>query len=358
MLLALGYMISYLFGVGLLLLPELVQQIGIGYFLIGMTGVAITLNLAAYVILELIEITGEDVENSVKAFLGKAGNLIPALLGVFTYSALTAYVVAAGDQLSAWLGGDPRYWSALFFILAAIPVVKGLTAAANLSMYLSFFLISVLLFIIPINLKYDYIVPPIYGNVSAIPLFLTLAVFALAGHLAVREVYNFVRDEKKSLQIFFWSFAFAFLTYLAFGITTSAVAPNISGLSTATLVKIYPPFYSLLISVVAVLAFYTSFVAISHSFIKSFEKYTSKKSIYSLLLFPIAILYMMIRDFNLFSLTTLVGRVGGVSFLIFLSLACFAHFKASKKWKVKLSPYLTLPLSVIFGLTALIGLFV
>ena len=355
--LALGYMISSLFGIGVLLLPHLIQQIGIGYFIISLTVVAMTLNLAAYLVLELVEITGEDVGTSVKLFLGDFGKYIPALMGIFTYSALTAYVIAAGTQLSAWLGSDPHYWSTLFFILAAIPAVKGLHFAARTMTYLSMFLVSVVLFVIPINTKFTSFVPPFFGDLSSIPVFMALSAFALAGHFSVYEVHRLVRDEKSNVIVFFAAFAFAFLAYLAFSVTTAAVSPEISELSTATLAGVYPPFYAFLVSAIAVLAFYTSFVTVAHSFVKAFEDYMPRRSIYALLLMPIAFLYLLVRDYGVISLTSLVARVGGVSLLIFLSLTGLAHYNASKKWSVKFPPQGSLALSAVFAAMALIGLF-
>lgn len=357
LLLALGYMVSSLFGIGVLLLPQLIQQIGIGYFIILLTAVAVVMNLAAYVILELIQITGEDVEGSVKAFLGKYGKLSTAALGVFAYSALTAYVLAAGNQLSAWLGGLPNYWSSLFFVLAAIPAVGGLTLAAATSTYLSLFLVAVLLFVIPINLKFDSLIPPFYGNLSAAPLFIMLAAFALAGHFSIYEVHRLVRDEKSNIVVFFASFAFTYLAYIAFGITTSAVSPVLAQLSTVTLAQIYPPFYALLVSVVAVLAFYTSFVVVAHSFIKTFESYVSRKSLYAILLMPIAVLYLFVRYYGILSLTTLVGKLGGVSLLLFLALACFSHYNAGKKFRMKFPRSASLGLGILMSLFAVIGAF-
>lgn len=356
-LLALGYMISSLFGIGVLLLPQLVQQIGIGYFIISLTFVAMALNLVAYLILELVEITGEDVGTSIKLFLGKWGKYVPALMGIFTYSALTAYVIAAGTQLSAWLGGDPHHWSALFFVLAAIPAVRGLRFAARTITYLSMFLVAMVIFVIPINTKFATIIPPFFGDLASLPLFMALASFALAGHLSVYEVHRLVRDEKSNVVVFFAAFAFAFLAYLAFSITTSAVSPEIAELSTVTLAGVYPPFYAFLISAIAVLAFYTSFVTVAHSFVKAFEDYMPKRSIYALLLMPIAFLYLLVREYQVISLTGLVARVGGVSLLLFLSLTGLAHYNASKKWSVKFPPNGSLVLSVLFATMAFIGLF-
>jgi amino acid permease len=357
MLLALGYMVSSLFGIGVLLLPSLVQQLGVGYSIALLTAVAVALNLAAYIVLELIQTTGDDVESSVRSFLGRYGGLATASLGVFTYSALAAYIIAAGDQLAAWLGGNPHYWSALFFVLAAVPAIGGLTLAASASTYLSMFLVTVLVFVVPVNLKFQSLVLPFYGDLSAAPLFMVLAAFALTGHFSIYQVHRFVKDERSNLVVFFASFAFAYLSYLAFGITTAAVSPNLADLSTATLAQIYPPFYALLVSAVALLAFYTSFVTVAHSFLKTFDDYVSRRSLYALLLLPIAVLYVLVRDYPFLSLASLVGKLGGVSMLLFLSLACAAHYRASGKWKLKFPRDGSLALGVLFAGMALIGLF-
>lgn len=357
MLLALGYMVSSLFGIGVLLLPHLVQQVGVGYFIALLTLVAVPMNLAAYVVLELIQITGDDIEGSIRTFLGEWGKLATASLGVFTYAALAAYVLAAGDQLSAWLGGPANYWSALFFVLAALPAIGGITLAATTSTYLSMFLVAVLLFVVPINLKFDSLVLPAYGSLAQAPLLLVLAAFALAGHFSIYQVHRFVREERSNLVVFFSAFAFAFLSYLAFGITTAAVSPDLAQLSTATLAAIYPPFYALLVSAVAVLAFYTSFVTVAHSFIKMFDEFVSRQALYAVLLFPIALLYVAVRSYGLLSLTSLVGKVGGSSLLLFLALACAAHYRASQKWKTKFPRDASAALGAFFALLALTGLF-
>ena len=349
-------MISSLFGVGVLLLPNLVQQIGAINFLIGLTGMALLLNLAAYIVLELIEMTSSDIEYAVKTILGKFGVLSTATHGVFTYSALTAYVIAAGDQLAAWLGGNPHYWSTLFFVLAVIPAIGGLNLAALTVTYLSIFLIAMILFVIPINLNFAALPVSFTGSVASVPLFLVIAAFALAGHFSIYELHRLVKNEKSNTRIFLAAFGFAFLIYAMYSVTAAGVG-TMSELSTATLAQVYPPFYALLVSVVALLAFYTSFIAVSHSFVKMFEPKIPKRAIYALLLFPIALLYMAVREYHFLTLTNLVGRLGGVSLLWFLALASFAHKKAAKQWKTKVPSWLSCGVGTVLFLIGFIGLF-
>ena len=245
----------------------------------------------------------------------------------------------------------------MFFVLAAIPAIGGLTLAALTSTYLSMFLVALMLFIVPINLNFDSIAVPLYGSISQIPLFISLVAFALAGHFSIYEVRRLIRDEKTNIRVFFAAFAFAFLSYAAFGITTAGTSPNLSELSTATLTQIYPPFYAFLVSAIALLAFYTSFIVVSHSFTRVFESYVPKKTIYALLLLPVALLYMLVREYKVLSLTTLVARLGGVSLLLFLALACFAHNKATEKWKTNLPRPISKILGMVFVAAGFIGLF-
>lgn len=356
LLLGLGYMISSLFGVGVLLLPSLLQQVGVINFFLGLTSMAFLLLFSAYIVLELIEVANSNVEEAVRTILGKWGIFSTSLHGVFTYSALTAYVLAAGDQLAAWLGGDPHYWSAFFFVLAVIPALGGLNLAALTVTYLSMFLIAMVLFVIPVNLNFASIPVPVSGTFFSFPLFLTIAAFALAGHFSVYELHKLVKDETSNIRIFFAAFGFSFLVYALYSVTAAGVG-KMADLSSSTLAQVYPPFYSLLISIVALLAFYTSFVAVSHSFVKMFERKAPKRAIYALMLIPIALLYMAVREYHVFTLINLVGRIGGVSLLWFLALASFAHYKAAKRWKTRIPKPLSGFVGVSLFLIGLIGLF-
>ncbi len=355
LLLALGYAVSSMFGIGILVLPYLFQLLGVLPSLVLLTFISLLLNLATYAILELIEISSDDVVASVAQHSGQR-ELTLALFGMFVYSALTAYVVASGDQLAAFFGGDPHYWSAVFFALAFLLAIRGLSRISVIATYISLFLVTTVLFMIPVNLNYDSLLIPWSGHLSLSPLFLAVAAFALSVHFTIYDIHRLLRDEKSNIVVLFAAFAFAFLVYAAFGLTTAAVAP-LSQLSTVSLVTAYPPFYALLITVIALAAFYTSFISLSNSFISAFRDYIHHRTIYALLMVPVALLYLLVRQLSLLDLVALVGRLGGASLLLFLALAMHAHFRASGQWKLSFPPVLSRILSLAFlvlGVAALL----
>ena len=123
-----------------------------------------------------------------------------------------------------------------------------------------------------------------------------------------------------------------------------------SDLSTVSLLFYHSGIPAFIISFVAILAFYTSFVNISESFINPLKKQLPSGGVLSFLFFPTAILYILIRQYHIMNLSQLVARFCGVGILGFAVMACVAHFRASKKFpkKVTTPAWLSLSLAVIF----------
>ncbi|MBR9681599.1 MAG: hypothetical protein GOV00_02240, partial [Candidatus Altiarchaeota archaeon] len=69
----------------------------------------------------------------------------------------------------------------------------------------------------------------------------------------------------------------------------------------------------------------------------------------SLLFFPTAVLYILIRQYGIMSLMELVARFCGVGILIFSVMACVAHFRMAKKTKTTLPGWLSAVLAFIFA---------
>jgi len=362
-LLPFAFAIATFIGMGVLLLPLLFQQTGL---ILG-TGVlclaALLMALLAFIVLDLIKLAKKDLPSSIEAFLTKGLQpLVRISLAVFTYGALVAYVIGAGEQLSALLGGGAQYWGTLFFVLAALLVIRKGKLSASVSMYLTLALLVVLAILIPANLLVaSYPVPALTGWTS-VPFLLSISIFALFGHFAMYELYHLLPRDRDRYSAFFGAFFLSFLLYVAYALSAASVGP-MGPLSTVSLLFYHGPVLRVVMSLVAVLAFYTSFVSVSNSFIHPITQVAKSENhagaALALLFFPAAFLYVLVHTYQLMTLTELVARFCGVGILLFAVLACLAHFRAARKFpaQTRTPGWLSIALAFIFSAITAFNIF-
>jgi amino acid permease len=350
------YAIGTFIGIGVLILPTLFQQAGLLVATATLCLAALLLGLLTFVVTDLIKITDSNLPKAVETFTERGKPLVRIFLAIFTYGALTAYVLGAGSQMSVFLGGGARYWGALFFMLAALPVIQGHHFSTSVSLYLSLALLLVLAFLIPLNTQAAAQVVPAAGDLATIPFLLSTAIFALFGHFSLYELHHMLKSDKDRYTVFFGAFFLCLLLYLAYALTSSSVGP-MGPLSTVSLLFYHTGVPAIIVSLVAVLAFYTSFVTISSTFLKSLSKSIQTGGALAVLFFPPALLYLLIQRYNLMSLTQLVARFCGVGILLFSVLACLAHFRASRKYETTLPGWVSISLGLLFSAVAAFNIF-
>lgn len=344
------YAVGTFIGIGVLILPMLFQQAGIILGTAGLLFSALLLLFLAFIVMDLIRLAKKDLPGSVEQYLGWGRPLVRISLAVFTYGALVAYVVGAGSQMAALAGGmGAQYWGALFFVLAAIPVLQDSRTFGKLAVYLSVVLLLTLALLIPMNISASAFSPPAFGSWTVVPFLLSVSIFSLFGHTSIHRISRMCGKEQEMKAKFFGAFFLSLIIYLFYTTTSSSVGP-MGDLSTVSLLFYYGPFIRTLITLVAVLAFYTSFVNISLDFVKPLEASRRMQSgaALSLLFFPTAVLYVLVHQFGIMTLAELVARFCGVGIVIFAMTACVAHSRASRKHKTAIPGWLSAVLAFVF----------
>ncbi|MBR9679618.1 MAG: hypothetical protein GOU99_01045 [Candidatus Altiarchaeota archaeon] len=323
---AIGLVVSNLVGIGLILLPYLFQQSGLFPALLIMSAVAILLNIFSYVLLDLIDTKG--MLANIEAKL-KYKQLVPLSLLLVSVGAMASYIFASGQQLFAWLNIDPHYGSALFFVLAALLILWDFGLSVEMSMNLGLLLMLALLVSMGVSTGLSVCQNCIFGTEFNPILLISVSAFALFGHFAMPQVIKLAGSKEAAKQAFFSGFFLAFIFYVLYGTLISTVA-IVEPVSTASLALIFPPALAALISLTALLAFYTSFIGIGVStvhLIRDEMKMPKKASVILVLLLP-ALLYISVREYALLSIIELVGKFGGGGVLLFSALVCYAHSKS------------------------------
>ncbi|MBR9681534.1 MAG: hypothetical protein GOV00_01910, partial [Candidatus Altiarchaeota archaeon] len=264
------YAIGTFIGIGVLVLPFLFQEVGVILATFGLLAAAFLLLLLGFIVFDLVGKTKKDLPSSVEEFLTWSKPLVRVSLAVFTYGALVAYVMGAGQQLFALFGGQIQYWGTLFFVLAAWPVIQNSHIFDRVAIYLSLALLFVIALLVPFNMAALNVSVPAFGSWAAFPFLLSVSIFALFGHPSIYEITKMRKKESEARYNFFGAFFVALLVYLAYAITSVSVGP-MSDLSTVSLLFYHSSGIGYVISLVAILAFYTSFVNISEAFMNSIK---------------------------------------------------------------------------------------
>ncbi len=337
-------------GLGMLLLPYIFQRAGVVLSTAVLALVAVLLVPVAFIINDLIRITGKDINGAVAVLYGRYYPLLS--LTLFTYGALTAYTIAAGDQLFAWLGGDPRYWSTAFFLMATFPFAFNYSLSRKIQLYFTSALFFLLIMLLPQSISHASVPVPAIGSLRYVPLLLAVGVFSLFGHSAIKSLRDRL-GEKQALQLFFVGYLVAFVFYVVYGMTSASAVENIALISTASLLSVYTPAMQFLLSLIAVLAFYTSFYSISREWLGYTRRFLKGSGQYVFLFFPVALLYLAVRSFHELTVLDLVARVGAFGIFTYISFACIAHYRASRKRATSIPGELSAALAVLFALLSL-----
>jgi len=344
----LAEVIGYTVGLGMLLLPFLFQKTGVVIGVAVISFISLLLIPLAFIFADLLRIS-RDIDSAISSLTLPWVPYVAKTL--FTYGALTAYIIAAGDQLFAWLGGDPRYWSTIFFVFAIIPLFFP-SLSTDIQFYLTTALFALLFFLIPENALHTSIAVPPILSLRYLPLLASVSLFALFGHYSIGRLRREM-DEVKSLQVFFAGFFLVYIFYVLYPLTASYTLPKMGVISTASLLQIYPPQVDFILSFAAILAFYTSFYSIGRDWLEDCLKITKRNAAYALLFIPVAFLYLLVRRFHLLTVLDLVARIASSGIFLVVISAAVAHYRASKRIKTSIPGKISLLLAFIFAILSI-----
>ncbi|HKL23473.1 MAG TPA: aromatic amino acid transport family protein, partial [Candidatus Nanoarchaeia archaeon] len=147
---ATSILIGTIVGAGIFGLPYVFAISGLipGIFLLLFLGAVFLLVKFCYA--EVILRTDEEMEMSgyIGKYLGKNWQfLITVSLSFGLLSSLVAYIIGSGQFLSAifvpFLGGSEIFWSLIFWAVASILLLKGISVVSKLEFFMAFILVLV-----------------------------------------------------------------------------------------------------------------------------------------------------------------------------------------------------------------------
>lgn len=235
---AIATLVGTVIGAGVLGIPYVVAKTGllIGVVEIILIGLAILLTnlLLGEVILRTPG--NHQLTGYAEKYLGKWGRRFMTFSMVFgIYGALIAYIIGEGTVLSAIFGGNPLFFSLLFFIIFASIIYIGLKLIKGVELYLGLAFLTIVIAIVGFSwnkvsfsnmttLNFNMVFFP-YGAI----------LFAFLGAAAIPEVKEIlIKDRKRLKKAIIIGSLIPLFVYLLFAVAVVGV----SGVNTSELATI------------------------------------------------------------------------------------------------------------------------
>jgi amino acid permease len=365
-------------GAGILGIPYVIAKTGFLYgliiiVLIGLASMALNLFLGEVV----LRTKGHhQLTGYAEKYLGPWGKRITALamfLGV--YGALTAYLIGEGATLFKILNvGSPLLFSVLFFLIGSFIVYRGVktTGRAELILISLLFLMVILIGIFSFNqINLDNLAT---HDITKIFVPYGVVLFAFIGFASIPEIQEELGPEKKKMRkALLIGSVIPILLYIVF----AAIIIGIVGLDNFELLQpneriatialsIYSqPLLGLFANLLAVLAMFTSFLALGMALLDIYEyDYKLSKNLALILTFSVPLVILLFNLTSFISVLEITGVFsGGLSGIAIVLM----NWKAKKvgerkpefslKW-VKLIGVLLIVmfvLGMLYGLWDLLG---
>lgn len=179
-------------GAGVLGIPYVVAQVGLGVGLIYIFVLGIVMLFLNLMIGEIAVRTKEHLQlpGFAGKYLGRTAKSILSITIIFSsIGALLAYMVGEGQALATLFGGTPAWWSVFFWSLCSFVVWRGLDMAKSVEKVFSLLVISIIvglsLYFFP-NIKWENVT---YFNPLKIFLPYGVILFALHASPAIAEAH-------------------------------------------------------------------------------------------------------------------------------------------------------------------------
>lgn len=194
---AVALLVSGTIGAGVLGIPYAVAKIGLvpGLIYIGVIGLLMMgMNLLAG---EIAVRTKRQLQLSGLAarYLGPTGKwIMTVIVYLMLVGTMLVYIIGEGETLSTLFGGDPLYWSLVFFAFGTLMIFWGMrwVKVAELLLTLALLLVVILIGV----LSAPHVDIANFGHASLIDIFLPYGVllFAFHGVTVVPEVHSLLKD--------------------------------------------------------------------------------------------------------------------------------------------------------------------
>lgn len=200
---AIATLVGTVIGAGVLGVPYVIAKVGLlaGIIQIILIGSAILLtNLHLGEV--ILRTPGKhQLTGYAERYLGKWGRRIMTFSMVFgIYGALIAYIIGGGTVLSTIFGGNPLFFSLLFFIIFSIVVYIGLKLIKGVELYLGLAFLTIVLAIVGFSWNKMSLSNMTTFNPAMIFFPYGAILFAFMGAAALPEMKEILIKERKRLK--------------------------------------------------------------------------------------------------------------------------------------------------------------
>lgn len=324
-------------GAGVLGLPYAISRAGFGVGVIHILVIAaLMLILGLYLGEVILRTHGKhQLTGYAERYLGKWGKRLMAFSMVFgIYGALIAYLIGEGEVLAALFGGQPIFYTLIFFIAASSLVYVGVKSVSRSEFILSFIkiiiLISLCAMLIP-SVKTQNLTMATKDFFDLLFPF-GVILFAFGGLMAIPEAREvLVRKEKKLKKAIIYAYLIPAIFYILFAlVVVGATGAGTTELATIGLGLIGTKIF-IFANVFAVLTLATPYLTLGLALQEMYEyDYKLKRPLAFLLscVLPFALFLAGVRSFiNTIAITGVIGiGLGGV-------LVVLMFWKAKKNYE-------------------------
>lgn len=320
-------------GAGILGIPYVVAQVGIWIGLVYILFLGIVMLFLNLMIGEIAVRTKENFQlpGLVGKYLGSYAKILMSVIVVFSgLGTLLAYLVGEGESIANILGGDPAWWTIVFWTFGSVMVWRGLQTVKVVEKILSILVISIILGLSMAFLPHVKIVNFAYFDWTKIFLPYGVILFALHASPSIAEAHallpNSQKHFKKALIIgtlipVFVYIVFALAVVGVMGKETSEIATIGLGNKFGSWVRVFA-------NIFAIFSMGTGFmglgIALKQSLVWDWKVSTFSATLF-VILAPLTLFMAGLRSF-----VNILGIVGGLFLGIEAILMILVYWKAKK----------------------------
>ena len=320
-------------GAGILGIPYVVAQVGL------LVGLAYILFLGI-VMLSLNLMVGEiavrtkdsyQLPGLAGKYLGNWAKILMSIVVIFSgIGTLLAYLVGEGESLSGIFGGDPAWWTIIFWTFGSVLVWRGLQTVKVVEKVLSILVIGIILGLSLAFLPHVQVVNLNYFNWSKFFLPFGVILFALHAAPSIAEAHallpNSQRHFRKALIV---GTLIPIFVYIIFALAVVGVmGKETTEIATLGLGSKFGSWVRILANVFAVFAMGTGFMGLGIALKQTLVwdwKVSSFLATFLVILAPLTLFMAGFRSF-----VNILGVVGGLFLGVEAILMTLMYWKAKK----------------------------
>ncbi len=353
-------LIGMTIGAGILGIPYVISRAG---FITGLITIILLGFVSLYINLCVGEIAlrtkgNHQLAGYAEKYLGKQGKyIIWSLLILFSYGALSAYILGSGTTFAALFGGSPKIYEILFLAVFGAIIYFNIKIYEDSEALLTFILVMTVLVIILFASPFVKASNLKGFDIGSLFIPFGVVLFAYTGVSAVPQLKEELKNKKLLKKAIVTGTSVCGIIYTLFAaVTVGVVGKDATPVITIALGRIIGGWFNYLINIFSIISMATSFVAVGYVVreLYNLDLGVSRKVSW----FMVVIIPLVIVLFNLSSFINLLNYSGAILISMIMIMILFIYHNARKKGERK--PEYSLPyhpvISVVIGLIFLIGM--